>query len=264
MKRAAENGVKKLYHYQALSVPEHWKWLSDTLTTNRVRFSDVKALNDPWDCRPQYSCDWENSASRAAWKTFFERLDGDLAQIALSTRAGFQRAVAAMNKEARERASNAWNLYCLTPYPDSLLMWAHYGGKHAGVCLEFDTSAQVIGNALQVEYVPRPTIDLGAIVDLDELAQRTLLIKSTQWEYEREYRLLARREEEDPAPTRSLPKTRDGYLELPPGAITGIVVGCRADGVRVKKLTTVTKPSLKVQAARQDDDSFQVILSEIP
>lgn len=58
MKRAAENGVKKLYHHQELSKPEHWEWLSDTLATNRVRFSDVKKLNDPWDCRPQYSCGW--------------------------------------------------------------------------------------------------------------------------------------------------------------------------------------------------------------
>ena len=46
---------------------------------------------------------------------------------------------------------NSHRIYCLTPHPDSLLMWAHYGDKHKGVCLEFDSTLH-FGRAYRVKY----------------------------------------------------------------------------------------------------------------
>ena len=49
MKKASDNGIGKVYHYQALDEPKHWEWLADTLTKNRVNCSDPVKINDPWD-----------------------------------------------------------------------------------------------------------------------------------------------------------------------------------------------------------------------
>ena len=43
-------------------------------------------------------------------------------------------------------------IYCLTPDPLSPLMWSHYGGNHAGICLEFHLGNLLVNKVLGVCY----------------------------------------------------------------------------------------------------------------
>lgn len=47
---AREPGVQTLYHYE----PFNLNYLTDVLTNGRIHCSDLRALNDPWDCRPWF------------------------------------------------------------------------------------------------------------------------------------------------------------------------------------------------------------------
>ena len=125
-----------------------------------------------------------------------------------------------------------WRIYCLTPHPNSLLLWAHYAEKHQGICLEFDVGVEQIGQAQRVVYNDTlPIIGPDDFGDPKALVDAVLLTKSHEWAYEDEYRVLAR--DHDIDPTFST-KTQKGYLLLAPGALTAVIAGCSADIVTIK------------------------------
>jgi hypothetical protein len=81
-----------------------------------------------------------------------------------------------LNQHSRQITAEGWRIYCLTTDPASVLMWSHYGSCHAGICLEFDASIPVIGNARKVTYVSqRPTIDWQVLQQPAKLTESILL-----------------------------------------------------------------------------------------
>lgn len=81
---------------------------------------------------------------------------------------------------------------CFSELNDNQLMWSHYGDKHQGICLEFDTSHKAFEKCRPVRYRSKiPQIDcrnLFAGKDLSNLFDDLFCIKSKDWEYEREWR----------------------------------------------------------------------------
>jgi DUF2971 family protein len=120
-------------------------------------------------------------------------------------------------------------LFCVAEDNDNLLMWAHYGKSHEGGVLalkhipEFDTALLA---AEKVKYQD----DLPMFVSLENWVQRGtaqradpvfrdyVLLKSTCWAYEKEWRAFATVESSD-QPFR--------YSELWPDEVSGIYLGCR-------------------------------------
>lgn len=100
-----------------------------------------------------------------------------------------------MAKALREHWSSTIGVICFSDNWKSPVMWAHYGAKHYGVCLGFDVpdDAGLIG---KVDYSPtRLAIELDKLnpteaVTLDFL-KALLHTKALEWEYEREYRVMA-------------------------------------------------------------------------
>ncbi|MCZ9838877.1 DUF2971 domain-containing protein [Brachyspira hyodysenteriae] len=90
---------------------------------------------------------------------------------------------------------NSIKVACLTKNYDNTLMWSHYADKHKGICVEYD-----ISNIINKEnYIIRKVnYDMKAIVDensINTIYDINLLldlfcIKSKEWEYEDEYRIL--------------------------------------------------------------------------
>ena len=79
---------------------------------------------------------------------------------------------------------------CFSEVNDSLLMWAYYANKYEGVCLQFDVSSNtsLYQNLRRVSYTD---LYYGKLGD-EELYFR----KSSQWEHEREWRIICSTEEE--------------------------------------------------------------------
>jgi hypothetical protein len=79
---------------------------------------------------------------------------------------------------------------------DNLLLWAHYGANHFGMCLGFEWDETGLPPAEEVIYQSRyRTLEYYSHTE-DEIAAISLLQKSADWAYEREWRSVAKPEVE--------------------------------------------------------------------
>lgn len=72
------------------------------------------------------------------------------------------------------------------------MLWAHYGGKHKGLCLEFDTSSPLLAKLHKVRYTEE-ILELNVIDELlgdGSIIMQMLLTKASCWSYEREWRAI--------------------------------------------------------------------------
>lgn len=103
-------------------------------------------------------------------------------------------------------------------------MWSHYAKGHRGICLIFNAREQVIGDAYAVRYSNEyPVI---AIPDDPghEFLIKAVLTKPAEWQYEQEYRIVAREERLDDY-TDWEPKAQHGFVNLSPNALAGVILG---------------------------------------
>jgi hypothetical protein len=96
-----------------------------------------------------------------------------------------------------ERRFERFGVACFTSHLDNQLMWSHYASCHAGFCVEYSVRSMSFAcenpDFLQchVQYVSKlPELCLSeALFTPHQLLLRMLATKSTDWAYEREWRL---------------------------------------------------------------------------
>ncbi|MEQ8311061.1 MAG: DUF2971 domain-containing protein [Silicimonas sp.] len=122
----------------------------------RLKIAQIADLNDPFDLRaPRLSSRQE----RAIWDKW------------------------------RSDMSATLGMLCFCPHWRNVVMWSHYADKHKGVCLGFDIPESKVN---QVEYTQnRPGIDLSHLPTVTDM-QRFASLKSTDWQYEDEWRVWSR------------------------------------------------------------------------
>jgi hypothetical protein len=267
-KTARKAGLHRLYHYEKFA-PDH---LKDVLVNQRVHCSDLAALNDPWDCRPWFDDEAleDPLAIEAVIELFFSITPNPSPseQIVHGTKDEIRR-----NKEYRrqilERFSTdflkmipgRWRVYCLTPRPDSTLMWSHYGDNHRGICLEFALDHPVLGSAQAVTYVSSyPKWAPQSLVDIK--SPHVLLTKSDDWAYEEEYRIICLTDQ-ILRPTELNPLTLNGeFLNLPTEALQTVIVGCEAKHEKIKALLEENRPSVRLKRAVRSRTKYRLEIIE--
>lgn len=148
-----------------------------------------------------------------------------------------------LSQKFQLKFAEQFGILSLSEVSTSLLMWSHYADRHQGFVIEFDatnaffarpTARAGVGRLLKVEYVrERPT----AIYDPEALkadpeaftslaVRQILLTKSSEWEYEREWRMVLPLADLKVYPHRVV--NRCHLFPLPPKAITAVVIGARA------------------------------------
>jgi hypothetical protein len=253
VRTARQEGIQRLYHYQGPDL-EH---VRDTLINSRVRCSNPEQLNDPWDCRVYFDdLHLDDASARERWGKL---MDAEFAKLPAKeqakiteggiswydNRAFVERVVAGINQEVWKKIAEGRRIYCLTPHPNLLLMWAHYGNRHAGICLEFDASRE-LGRAYKVIYLDdMPVIDADRALDGRAMVDAGFLTNSSEWRYEDEYRLVMTIDEPSPPALR----TEGDYLFLPPGTLTGIVVGHDAKAEEIRALVQECHADVRLKRA---------------
>lgn len=186
-------------------------------------------------------------------------------------------------------ASREWlgeiGILCLTENPKNLLMWAHYGSNHKGVCLGFDTGERPFSTSKPLTYTDeRPQIPFSSYKNMEpEDASKIFLHKSKEWDYESEWRCVKRtiRDEEKKYYStiiESEPNKLDEIADLlteqgGPGnydfdrrVINRIYFGCRVrDDDKSKILNEVKKSDIyaKIFQLKIDPRHFQLIEDRI-
>jgi hypothetical protein len=154
--------IKRVYHYQKFDSG----WIESLVDERRIRFSSPMAFNDPWDCRPCYNKSIADNPVELEKHVdaFVEAHRRYRTEISDQDRQALRRqwlsnqdlVKSAIDESAAETATvidQRYRVYCVGTKPDCQLMWAHYGEKHSGVCLEFSTENEVFSGAIKVEYL---------------------------------------------------------------------------------------------------------------
>ena len=178
----------------------------------------------------------------------------------------------------------------LSAVDDSILLWSHYAQNHHGVCLEFDREKHgaEFPQLRAVRYGPMPELSakFPAMVEklwslAPEVPQRLIIAaanvlaegppgedldaefeeamrselrylvewfytKFEHWDYEHEWRALA---------------PRNGTVDFPPEALTGVIVGCAADDDtldRVRSWVAKAKSPATISMAQRVDGKFEL------
>jgi len=225
----------------------------DILRNACVRFTPPAVFNDPFELRP--------ALLQIAMASDYERLGDVELEHQLAER------FAADHRHSESLRSEI-GVLSLTERPDNLLMWSHYADHHRGFLLEFDpahpffhqrqTDDDEFHHLRKVRYAAgRPSTLIDSFVNAE-----TLLTKSPQWRYEREWRMLVH------FPRFAHCLIRKGarklhLVSIPHGCITGVICGARMSEAGKAKLEQIAADScyshLKFRYAELDTGSYKVV-----
>jgi hypothetical protein len=258
---AKQLSFQKYYHYQ----PFCKERLIALLRDQKLFFSDPKNVNDPWDCKPwfDYRPMLEDPVKREHLIAFLRTLvSPDM--LANPLRTVYENSLRtddnALIKDVETFSQNLTReigkrrIYCLTPFPDSTLMWSHYSDNHRGICLEFDKDNPLIEKARPVRYSKTYPEWTPQAADPLEL----VLTKSMDWCYEREFRILATSLD---GPT----KLFGNFVTLPEGALTAIILGCESqDHAEVLTIVSEHAQRLLVKRAERVPNQYKLTITISP
>jgi hypothetical protein len=257
-----EAGISTLYHYQRYNPI----FLADLLEHKRIYCATPGNLNDPWDCRPSYDpeslkpaeprrkyLEWLHATARPRPSPEMIKLVN--AKLTSSDEA-LESAVAGLSQEVQKEVAKR-RIYCLTPHPDSILMWSHYAESHRGVCLEFDTSNELFRTARRVIYRTKYPAWIPNEMSKGHVLE-TVYAKSAEWSYEDEFRLLGIRS----AP--GSPVQLDGdYLKLPDGSVRAVILGCEADVRQITEFFGAYAPELPLKQAIRARNEYRLTIVDL-
>jgi hypothetical protein len=210
------------------------------LTEGRLWLSSPATFNDPFDLSPAMTpwtldSGFSNEVQRlppGAWRRTLSVLQAGI----------YRRAIDLYQQDVR--------ILALSEVPDSLLMWGHYARSHQGFVVGFDTtdpffSQQGESFSAQLRKVTYRKTRVR-ISDVVGFHSRHATLKSAEWSYEREWRLVVymfgRR-------TRS----SRGILVRGPTSIAQIIVGARSSHAlrrNLHRLITARHPAATYHAAQ--------------
>jgi hypothetical protein len=248
------NFPAKLYKYGCKI-----EYLKEILLDNRIYCSSPFDFNDPFEFRPRLDCGNTRQELEGTIKTLGDMLRKKYKALdENSIRAEAERIIKKIQQspdpmnDYTQLLSRA-GVYCLSAKKDNLLMWAHYGNKHKGFCLEFSTEPKgsFFDNAEKVEYKSNYPVVRIFVADNLEWGKESILTKSVDWTYEEEWRL-----------TSKFP----GHLDFPPETLAGLILGCKMideDRQQILAWNAVRKPSIKIYQASMHEREFKLQINDL-
>lgn len=279
-----------LYRYQRLGKEDEPRYLrtQSLLVENKCYLSSHIWFNDPYDCKAFLTL--KGSDNEDIWKYFDDiltklqiELDGAarcslINEIGLGDKASIDKFIDWFRSEGKrefcvespvvkelmvglrsllDKEHAKTGFLCLTQKPNDILMWSHYADCHRGLCFQFNKT--ILAGLQEASLVPvqysegYPTLKelMSERFRLDWV-RFFLTRKSALWRSETEWRLIGKA-------TGGLAQIEREPLELPVGAISGVILGCQMtddDRKKVRAWTMEGKQPIKVFEARLKPDSY--------
>ena len=232
----------KLYKYRGMSDGAE-RYVERTVLHNEIHMALSRTFNDPFDLRPIFSFEGTMEERIEDYIRLHEKFgvqcSGDLRELArrdvearLSPYA-IEQTEAEMSEAHRAGVADVTGVYCVTTKPDNLLMWAHYADNHRGICLEFSGAmALTVGIPMKVQYSDKRT-PIEMYRKQSNALELALCTKSSDWEYEDEWRII-----------RPAYEGGSGPATFFPTQLTGIIIGAMAtqETVDLVKRWAAAKP----------------------
>lgn len=181
--------TKILYKYLP---PERKTYLSDGL----LRFTPPSALNDPYEVLPGIS-DEALEASFALVKSKYSEMPEHLRNLENDPSPFIEHFL----KQGMGKINNSLGILSLSESWNNPLMWSHYTDSHQGLCIGFSSkhsffAVNKIGEtkqgmiALPVKYSDRRFVLTAKKMNMKDVHD-VLYVKSIDWKYEKEVRVIA-------------------------------------------------------------------------
>ncbi len=245
--------------YKYISPDTSDNHLADYLVESYFWLSSPTVFNDPFDTSAQVINEGNILEKRKRWMEISKKqapqLNRKQRELEVSRlMAGYANKLENIQKSFQNNMAKM-GISCLTENPRNLLMWGHYAKQHKGIVLQFeiaqDPSAML--HAVKVDYSNEyPVINFAQ--DLAGQLEKSMLRKSVDWEYEKEWRMF-------------IVGGASTYLKFQPKALTGVIFGCRADDqlrLTIKKLVSDRQakklPTLKFYNAKMHQSQYKIIL----
>lgn len=235
---------------------------------NEIYFSSVRNFNDPFDSTVPFR--YEIGSDEQVLKYYCELFrhdnphltEEDIIKMAKNE---------LMNNDIRDEEripyninvqrdfiANNFGVFSVSKIFDSILMWSHYANHHKGLCVRFD--CQKFRDFMESDCVKNDFIIYWNNVDYKkecpilnpykkkdyEVYFNSLLVKSEEWKYESEFRLI-------------LCDYFNKSLILPDGIIDQVILGCRISDEYEKGLITISKKkNIELIQAVLNQNSFSL------
>jgi len=219
----------RLYKYRSLAEAA-FKYTEQIFLRDEIYFSPLGSLNDPFEGRHHQFIHSMNDP--VMLDPVVQEMMGDI----------YRRA-----QESAARIVAGVGVLSLSEKPDESVMWSHYADEHRGICLEFDGSnlGTLFDDARRVDYSDStPFIDVTGDPSSLELAKLICLSKASQWQYEKEWRVLS---------------PVAGVKPFPSATLTGVILGARisADHRRcVRDWLAQRSPQPQILQAELEDRNY--------
>ena len=165
------------------------------------------------------------------------------------------------NQKIHEILSDT-SIFCVSETNDNILMWSHYTDNHTGAVIEFhaqlEDSAFLVAQRVRYEStIPVFTLEMANERRADELFDMITLTKSTDWEYEKEWRVV----------TTMHDKSKDyEILRFPPEEVAAIYLGCRTTDECKREIIEIANakyPNAKIYQARKHEREFSLVFEPV-
>lgn len=273
-----------LYRYRPLNYSFSIEELSRAIFNQEFYHASPRSWNDPFDFRPIY----ENVNIATAAKALRD-MDPKRGRYTRDDYAKFRGAPVSRSefKPISKKQKNNYNLVkahlavskkvigglpskivatCFSETPESVPMWAHYSGNHAGLCLELRFT--VLDFLLPHEAFPlpvvyseeRPTLDFldlatftgrlskksSSTAEKKDILDSLFLTKGKDWSYEREWRTVMQ--------DNQMP----GYRYLRCLQVSRVFVGLRIDRADLDKVQGAVQGRVPVERAIISPNRFSI------
>lgn len=254
-----------------------------------IRFTQVGALNDPFESRPSVQAEhlvptlieeytrrldelageWNNGQL-----TEEERAELNKAKLELGAYIRRRTAPYRLGQDAMRMVGAKLGVLSLSKTRRSLLLWAHYAAGHTGFVIGLDEENEFFSEVDEAGQPSKPhdvlyrKIRHSAAhgIPTEEDYQALLCQKSPDWQYEEEVRIFRVLTEE----TRSSVRDEQGFpvhlLGFPKAAVKQAIFGANSNYAlqsELRRYLKLHKIDARVYRARIKNDSFEIEFDEV-
>lgn len=263
----------------------------DILKNCLIRYTPSQAFNDPFEVKPYISKISEKADGKAMleenlpelirkvyndfplelrmfmqYDQFYELAKNEIGEKSDLLLERIESFTPMVREMLATKLTELLGILSLTERADNLLMWAHYAVSHEGFVIGFDATHPYFNDKKspddelrhlrKVEY--RETRPALPMIELS--GEDVLMVKSTQWEYEQEWRIIRPLEDADriiqnqPYPVH--------LFQFPAAAVREVIFGCRMleenKGCIIASLKSTSFQHVQISQAEPDEIEFRM------
>lgn len=209
----------------------------DLITKGSMMFSKPSSFNDPFDCCPTQVS---------------EIPIGSLPYAVIDQ----------MNHYVQKVTSKVVGVACLTPHPDKMLMWSHYGDHHQSICVAFN--ADILLDKCPKNSEGHPLYrEIRAVsytaTRPDERDADAIYKKSEEWAYEDEHRIVS-------FSAKGEPQWGSGVWQIPKESIKEVIFGARISNDLQRLLAQIVtshRPDIALKKAVLHSHRYELIIEDL-